>query len=97
MAKKVKQPLRVWHIPQVPGKSFYVPVASLDEAVTVLDALARYDLFQLENNIKPDYANAQGLQAQDTDGDWTDWYDDDGDDIEAYRELRTPTEAPPLT
>lgn len=37
--------LRVWHIPQVPGKAFRVPVASVDEAKVLLRALAQYDLF----------------------------------------------------
>ncbi len=39
--------LRVWHIPQVPGKAFRVPVASVDEAKVLLRALAQYDLFNM--------------------------------------------------
>ena len=53
--------LIVWWIPQVPMKPFYYPVNSPQEAFVLLDALAKYDLFQLENNIKPDYSNAGGL------------------------------------
>lgn len=81
--------LRVWWIPQVPCKQFNVPVASIAEAKLVLRTLANYDLFQLENNIKPDYCNAGGLCVYDPelcdedDGDgWSDWYDDDGRDID---------------
>lgn len=78
--------LRVWHIPQIPGKPFYVEVASPDEAIRIMQLLADYDYFQLKHNIKPDYSNAQGLQVYDNDGEWVDWYDDEGDDIDAYAE-----------
>lgn len=88
--------LKVWWIPQVPGKPFEVLLgpqspATLVQAKLVLDTLARYDLFQYENNIKPDYANAGGLQVWDpasydeTDkvqGMWVDWYDTEGRGIE---------------
>ncbi len=75
---------RVWHIPQVPGKPFHVPVDSLAEAVLVLNTLALYDAFQLENNIKGDYCNVQGLEVLE-DGEWCEWYDDvNGKDIGDY-------------
>ena len=77
--------LRVWHIPQVPGKPFHVDVASLEEALKVLDTLAFYDLFQWKNNIKPDYANAQGLEVFE-DGEWIEWQDEDGNEIRAVWE-----------
>jgi hypothetical protein len=41
--------LRVWWIPQVPMQAFYVPVKNIDEAILVLDTLAKYDIFQFEN------------------------------------------------
>jgi hypothetical protein len=80
--------LRVWWIPQIPGKPFYVPVNSLEEAKLVLDTLAAYDLFQLKNNIKPDYANAGGLQEWEEEGkEWVDWYDEEAsDDFDEYCE-----------
>ncbi|MEA7581151.1 hypothetical protein ONJ87_28130, partial [Salmonella enterica subsp. enterica serovar Anatum] len=31
----------------------------------VMDALADYDAFQYDNNIKPDYCNANGLEMWD--------------------------------
>lgn len=64
--------LRVWHIPQIPGKPFLVPVANIVEGKLLLDALAHYDLFQFENRIKPDYANGGVLNVFE-DGEWTDW------------------------
>lgn len=83
--------LKVWWIPQVPGKPFVVLLNSFAQAKVLLDALAQYDLFQLANNVKPDYSNAGGLEIYDasctngpgTNYGWTDFYTDDGDDIDA--------------
>ena len=75
--------LRVWWIPQVPGKPYYVKVDSVSQGVMIMDSLAFYDIFQYENNIKPDYCNAGGLQQFDEsdtedgiDGSWVDWFDE---------------------
>lgn len=82
-----KQPslgdLRVWWIPQIPGKPFHVAVPNPEAARTILDVLANYDLFQLKHNIKGDYCNAGGLEV--FEGEWCEWYDEEfGDDIDAY-------------
>jgi len=76
--------LRVWWIPQIPGKQFYVDVDTVKEGVKIMDVLAKYDSFQFDNNIKPDYANAGGLmmfdETDDTDGadgSWVDWEDEE--------------------
>ena len=67
--------LRVWWISQVPMKSFYIPVNSVEEGKKVLDLLAAYDAWQLQNRVKPDYTNVGGLQMYDEDEqDWIDWY-----------------------
>ena len=73
--------LRVWWIPQVPGKPFRVSVPDLVSAKLLLETLANYDLWQYEHNIKPDYCNAGGLEILE-DGEWSDWYSEDGDDID---------------
>lgn len=73
--------LKVWWIPQVPGKPFEVPVATIDEAKKLLDVLAKYDDFQFANRIKPDYCNVGGLVVFE-DGAWLDWTDADGNDVE---------------
>lgn len=66
--------LRVWHIPQVSGKPFYIPVNDITEAKKVMDILSAYDLFQLENNIKPDFCNINGVQQFDEqENEWYDW------------------------
>lgn len=76
------QSLRVWWIPQVPMKAFTVPVRTIREAKLLLGALSNYDTFQFKNNIKPDYCNAGGLSVLE-DGEWNDWCDDDGNDIDS--------------
>lgn len=79
--KPVNGDLRVWWIPQVPMKPFRVDVKTIDEAKLLLKTLAQYDLFQLENNIKPDYSNAGGLEEF-VDGEWFEWSDANGDQID---------------
>lgn len=84
--------LKVWWIPQVPMKSFEYPVSSPQEGFILLDALAKYDLFQLENNVKPDFCNIGGLsefdeelidESEDFDG-WGDWFSEMGEDMDYY-------------
>jgi hypothetical protein len=38
-------------------------------------------LFQLANNIKPDYCNCGGLSVW-NDNEWEDWNDEEGNDID---------------
>ena len=66
----------------------------LDESLKgkkVLDMLAAYDAFQLQNRIKPDYSNVGGLQVYNPEiADYEDWYleteDDYFDDVDDYCE-----------
>jgi hypothetical protein len=73
--------LRVWWIPQIPMTPFYVPVKSTDEAKLILETLANYDIFQFENNVKPDYSNTGGLEVL-VDGEWEEWENEDGEGID---------------
>lgn len=75
--------LKVWWIPQVPGKPFETPVGNVVEGKLLLKTLARYDQFQFRNNIKPDYCNVGGLMVFEC-GEWTDWYSEDGEGIDHY-------------
>lgn len=72
---------RVWWIPQVPMSPFYVSVSTIEEAKKVLDVLAKYDMFQYEYNIKPDYCNAGGLQVM-VGGEWEEWENEEGEGID---------------
>ncbi len=85
--------LCVWHNPQV-GRvnSFYYPVDSVEQAKTVLNLLADYDLWQYENRVKGDYASAAGLSVfegvppEEIEGDygdgWCDWQNGGGYSID---------------
>lgn len=85
MIDPIEGDLRVWWVPQVPMKAFKVPVESPEEAIKILDTLARYDLFQYNNNIKPDYANAGGLEVFE-EGEWVEWYHPEtGGDIDEWK------------
>jgi hypothetical protein len=105
-----KKNLRVWWRPQVPCKAFEVPVRNVAEGILLTETLARYDIFQLENNIKPDYANAGGLLVEE-DGEWVDYcyedltepgghyfeYDELVDFVKAQRILPDTWDAEPVT
>ena len=93
--KTTEGSLRVWHIPQIPGKPFHVAVATPREGALLLRALADYDIFQFENRIKPDYANAQGLEVYEG-GEWLEWENPDGGEIGdvASELLAEPAEKP---
>jgi hypothetical protein len=81
-AKEIYQKFRVWWIPQIPMKPFTVDVESVKQGQFLCDVLAKYDLFQLENNIKPDYANAGGIQGFDGQ-EWTDLDDAEIEELKA--------------
>lgn len=84
--------MRVWHIPQIGYEAtYYVPVKTVEEGRKVLDILAAYDLFQLENHIKPDFASTNGIQVFNEEAqEWEDWYleteEDYFDDVDDYLE-----------
>jgi hypothetical protein len=82
-SQPIEGALRVWWIPQVPMRPFRRAVADLAQAALLIDALADYDMFQFENRIKPDYCNAGGVQVF-RDGEWEDWYDEDGNDFDKW-------------
>lgn len=69
---------RVWWVPQIPMESFVVEAPDLKTARLIEDTLAKYDLFQFEHRIKPDYANTGGVQRWDEDE--NDWFDVESDE-----------------
>ena len=86
---KDNKKLRVWWAPQIPMKPLYIPVETPEEGKKIMDILAVYDLFQLENNIKPDFCNMGGLQMyNEEEKEWEDWYmeteSDYFDDVDEY-------------
>ncbi len=83
------QKFRIYHVPQVPGASFHVEVDSPDEGAKLLSALAGYDKFQSDQNIKPPYPYTDGLEVFDeVSRSWIEWYDDDDEDVDRYADKR---------
>lgn len=75
---------RVWWIPQIPGKAFEVDVETWAAGKALENILARYDAFQFDQNIKPDYCNAGGTQMRHPVLTGGDWHDVDEDEAEEY-------------
>jgi hypothetical protein len=59
--------------------AFWVPVKTVEEASLIISTLAKYDLFQLRHNVKPDFSNAGGLNVVE-DGELVTWYDEESGD-----------------
>ena len=64
--------IRIWWMPQIPCKTFYVEVKSVEEGNKIINILAQYDEFQYKNNIKPDYSSAGGMQQLTKNKNWED-------------------------
>jgi len=80
--------LMVYWIPQIGADipRFDTPVDSIEAGWLLIDTLAMYDLFQYENRIKPDYANAGGLLVFEG-GEWLEWeHPETGIDIREHME-----------
>lgn len=84
---------RVCWIPQIPGEAFIVDVATYGEALGVMCMLANYDQFQLDQNIKPDYANMGWVEAFE-DGEWVSLDDDEVQELAEAEWSALPTQPP---
>lgn len=72
--------IKVWYIPQIPMQPYEVMVPDLKTAQIVLDALISLSIFEFENRVKPDYADAAGIarfEGGTEDGEWWDVEDDE--------------------
>lgn len=78
---------KVWWVPQVPGEAFEVSVPNLSSGVLLCDTLAKYDAFQYQQNIKPDYANVGGIQVLfPGEDEWESIDYEDADDLKYVRD-----------
>lgn len=69
------QKYRVWYVPQIPMEAFFYETDDLGTAQTVLDALAGFASFEYDNNLKPDYADAGGIELYDEEYGWEEYSD----------------------
>jgi len=75
--------LRVYYIPQVPMKAYTVAVPDLATGKLVLDAIVGLSIFEFENNIKPDYSDAAGIERYEDDSEYGQkWYEVDEEEYE---------------
>ena len=70
--------LKFWWIPQIPGKAFEVEITTIAEGRKLEEVFANYDLFCLEQNVRPDFSNMGGIVRFDK-GEWWDVEDDEDD------------------
>ena len=61
---------RVYHVPQIPMDGFAYEVPTYLEAARLSDALCKYDLFQFENKVKPDYSNISFIEFSKDGEEW---------------------------
>ena len=78
--------LKIWHNSNFGNPAFEREVTSVDQAIEYLDLLADYDNYQGDSKVP---CNAQGLTVWDeTDQEWVDYYDDDGNEFEDLRRAK---------
>lgn len=72
--------LQVWFIPQLGGPTFTHRITDPEEGAYLVDAIAEYDLYCARHGLRPDFANAGGVNRyENVDGtlDWYSYYDDE--------------------
>ena len=73
---------RVWMIINPPSEPIYIPVKTVDEVMVVFATLAR--IGNHPSLAEAMEANCSGLEYLDKQGDWVEFYDNEGEDIEEY-------------
>jgi len=72
--------LQVWNVINPPNKSSRHNVATITEALTLINTMAQIQLMNPRIT-----SNAFGLEAYDEkEQEWSEWYDEEGNDIDAY-------------
>jgi hypothetical protein len=74
--------LRVWWVTNPPRKPRYYPVSSPEAAAKLLDEIAQKELKD-----RWIISNAGGLEVFE-DGEWIDWMDKDGNDIDQWSDMK---------
>jgi hypothetical protein len=77
---------KFWYVPQIPGAMFEREFDLLIDAVRALNIVIDFSIFEYENRIKPDYADAAGVAYWDSND--QDWYDVLYEDLEYDDEMR---------
>lgn len=85
-APKDNKKLRVYyHI--LGTETYYQSVKTAEEAKLVIDSIANFVNMKVNEGVFPDHCSTAGLEEYDEDdGEWYDWYDDDGYDFDQHFE-----------
>ena len=73
---------RVWYIANPPSEPKHYEVVTPEDGADKINQFAKRDL--KNKNV---FSNAMGLEVFE-DGDWSEWYDENGDDIGALADSR---------
>jgi hypothetical protein len=75
--------LRVWWVPNSGHSRFHTEVADIEQAVVLMDTLARYDQFLFHTGVRPNYSNDGGVEMLDPIQGWIRWSSPEGE-IDPY-------------
>lgn len=68
-------------------ETYYQSVKTAEEAKLVIDSIAKFVNMKVDEGVFPDHCSTAGLEEYDEDdGEWYDWYDDDGYDFDQHFE-----------
>ena len=69
------------------AKPWTKEVSSPEEARSIINTIANFVNFQVDNHVFPDHCSSAGLEMWDEDSEeWVDWYDEEGLDFEEHFE-----------
>lgn len=68
-------------------ETYYKEVSSPEEAKTIIDAIADFVNFKVDEGIFPEHCSVADLECYDEeDKEWVTWYDEDGFDLREHFE-----------
>lgn len=69
-------------------RPYHQVVSSPEEAKLVIDSIADFVNFQINNGVFPDHCNTAGLEEwDDEEQDWVTWYDEEGLDLDVHFDM----------
>lgn len=87
MATFTPKEFRVWMIPSVPGEPATVTVTTVNEACIALDTLVAIRENLEKRDLPVWHDDVSGVEFKNEEGEWEEFYDEDGEDFEYYWNL----------
>ena len=83
----IMEKLRIYYV-ILGAETYYKEVSSPEEAKIIIDSIADYLNFAVDNCIFPDHCSSAGLEYYDEEEkEWLTWYDDEGRDFREHFEV----------